>query len=247
MRIEIAGVSVDIQERYPEIRPFVQNYLIADTGVKADIQISVTDKDIEFFQVKTEEDFSRGVHEITAVLAVLCDQILDFDAFFLHAAVVAVGGEAFAFTARSGMGKSTHVRQWLQYFGEKAFVVNGDKPFLFKRGEELLAAGTPWCGKEGWETNVQVPLKGICFLERGAQNRMRLASQEEVMDRLFPQLRLPRDSVKLAKLMNLLDWTIQNIPFYILECTISEAAAQLAYQGMHKGLGSSKWLEEQSS
>ena len=34
---------------------------------------------------------------------------------------------------------------------------------------EVIAYGTPWCGKEGWNTNTAVPLRAILLLERSEQ------------------------------------------------------------------------------
>lgn len=234
VQIEIAGIRISMHPKYKEMARLARDYLVVDEKEPADISLLVSEEEIDYFEQITDEVLPRGYHETTAFLDVLCNRLLDFDAYFLHAAVVAVDEKGFAFSARSGTGKSTHVKKWLEYFGERAKVVNGDKPFLFKRGTQLFASGTPWSGKEGWQTNTQVPLEGICFLERGLENRIRPARQEEIIDRLFPQIRLPKDPVKLSQLMDLLDWTIQHIPFYVLECTISKEAAKVAYDGMTK-------------
>ncbi|MBO4125952.1 hypothetical protein PFZ59_08525 [Streptococcus suis] len=232
MLIEIAGIRIAIENRYGQMERMSKDYIVEEDGKPVDIQISVSEADIDVFEKLSEEDLPRGAHEVTAILAKLCDELVAYDAFFLHAAVVAVDGQAFAFSARSGTGKSTHIRSWLKEFGDRAQVVNGDKPFCFKRGDALLAAGTPWCGKEGWQTNTQVPLKGICFLERGTENKIRPIEQGEILERLFSQLRLPEDSLKMLKVMELLDWTMNHIPFYILECTPDPEAALVSYQGM---------------
>lgn len=36
-----------------------------------------------------------------------------------HSCVVEYEGRAFAFTARSGTGKSTHARLWMRYLGDR--------------------------------------------------------------------------------------------------------------------------------
>ena len=63
-------------------------------------------------------------------------QLLDFNGMLLHASAVMVDGKAYLFTAPSGTGKSTHTRLWLQQFGERAAILNDDKPALrFENGK----------------------------------------------------------------------------------------------------------------
>lgn len=232
MEIRIADIKIAIDNRYDTIEQIAKDYIVQDDQ-PYDIYVSVSEAEIDYFESITEEKCSRGSHEVTAILDVLCQHLLEYDAYLFHSAVVEVDGKAFAFSARTGTGKSTHVKQWLKYFGDRARVVNGDKPFLFLKEGQLFAAGTPWSGKEGWQTNVLVPLAGICFLERGEENKIRPAKEGEILDRLFPQIRIPKDPNHLNHLMGLLDWTIKNIPFYVLEATISPKAAKVAYEGMN--------------
>jgi hypothetical protein len=52
-------------------------------------------------------------------------------------------------------------------------MVNDDKPFLKFAGDDVIAYGSPWSGKHGLDTNISLPLKGICFLRRGSVNSIR--------------------------------------------------------------------------
>ena len=51
-----------------------------------------------------------------------------YNGFMLHSSAVVVDGRAYLFTASSGTGKSTHTKLWLELFGEKAYILNDDKP-----------------------------------------------------------------------------------------------------------------------
>ena len=88
----------------------------------------------------------------------------------MHGAVVAWKNQGYLFTAPSGTGKSTHLALWKKYLGDQAEVINGDKPILKVTEDEVWVYGTPWAGKEQWQVNKKVALKGICFLERGEKN-----------------------------------------------------------------------------
>ena len=73
-----------------------------------------------------------------------------YGAFLMHAAVVEVDGIAYVFTAPSGTGKSTHVQLWLDHFGPRARVLNGDKPLFRFEGNTLYACGTPGRARKIW-------------------------------------------------------------------------------------------------
>lgn len=152
----------------------------------------------------------------------------------MHSSVVEVDGQAFAFTARSGVGKSTHTALWLKNIPH-ARVLNGDKP-LFRLEEDgsITAFGTPWNGKEDWGENISAKLAAICFIERGAENRIREAPETEVINRISQQLYLRGARNSVERQLILMNALLKAVPFYVLECTISNEAALLAYQTMNK-------------
>ena len=160
--------------------------------------------------------------------------MVHFDAFLLHAAVIAVDGEAYAFLAPSGTGKSTHICLWLDKFGNRAQVVNGDKPILRFIDGILYACGTPWCGKEGLENNIMRPLKTLCFLEQSPNNSIRRLSLSEVIDRIFYQLLLPDDEDDFDYYMSLLDKMLAMVDCYLLQCNREPEAAELSYETMRR-------------
>lgn len=87
----------------------------------------------------------------------------------LHAAAVALNGEAYAFSGLSGMGKSTRARAWQEAFG--AELISGDRPLIKADTGELY--GVPWDGKEQCFRNVHFPLKVIIDVRRSQQADIR--------------------------------------------------------------------------
>ena len=87
----------------------------------------------------------------------------------LHAAAVALDGEAYAFSGLSGMGKSTRARAWQEAFG--AELISGDRPLIKADTGELY--GVPWDGKEQCFRNVHFPLKVIIDVRRSQQADIR--------------------------------------------------------------------------
>lgn len=96
--------------------------------------------------------------------------------FCFTCSAVALDGQAYLFTAPSGTGKSTHTRLWREVFGERAVMVNDDKPLIQVREDAIYVCGTPWNGKHNLDSNQKVPIKGICLLERGTVNHIETIS-----------------------------------------------------------------------
>lgn len=112
----------------------------------------------------------------------------------MHAAVLEYDGRAYAFTTSSGTGKSTHLLLWHRTLGNAVQAVNGDKPLLYASDAEVMACGTPWSGKEGWQRNVCVPLGGLCFISRGEKDVCRRIEPADVLERALRQLYVPSDA-----------------------------------------------------
>ena len=164
-----------------------------------------------------------------------CVYLLHHGGFYLHASAVAKDGKAYLFSGRSGAGKSTHTQLWQQEFGADAVVFNDDKPVLRLVDGVWYAYGTPWCGKDGINRNMKVPLAGICFLKQGNENRIRRLSVLEALQKNLEQTvwrRLRPERVDL--LMGYLDHLITNIPVFELENRPEPEAAQLSYMTMRQ-------------
>jgi hypothetical protein len=153
-------------------------------------------------------------------------------AILFHAAVIADGERGYAFSAPSGTGKSTHIRLWQETFGDCITVVSGDKPILRRKENGWYAYGTPWCGKEGWNKNRCVRLEGLCFLERGAVDRIERLPTTQVADRAIRQVIIPPDPAGALATLKLMEQLKKEVPQWRMECTISPQAAIVAREAM---------------
>lgn len=230
--IKIAELYIRIHHHYPYVLTYCENYII-DTN-NYDIEIIVTEEEIEKEKQTSKYNTTLGYCEYICIYRKICEKITEYDAFLLHAAVVAVEGKGYAFSALSGTGKSTHVSLWLQYFGNEARVINGDKPIIRKLDNQFYAYGTPWCGKEGWNCNEGVPLQGVSFLERSESNHIVLVDYNEIVIPLFQQVLRIKDSTYMLAQLDTIDEMIKAVPFYRFGCTISEEAVKVAYEGMRR-------------
>lgn len=229
----IADLTVSLTPRYPRLLHFCRDYLAADQFAVSDLCILPDDEDFVEERRISRRNASRDEFlEIPLTYRKLCTALLSHGAFFLHAAVIEKDGVAFAFSAPSGTGKSTHVKLWREKYGDSVTVINGDKPIVRKKDGRFHAYGTPWCGKEGWNKNSSAPIGAICFLERGEENRIERLSPSEALRLLFSQLLIPKEPDKVATLLSLTDSLLSEVPAFRLHCTISTDAAMLAYTTM---------------
>lgn len=165
--------------------------------------------------------------------AVFCANLLYHDGMMLHASAVAYGGRAYLFSGSSGVGKSTHTRLWKQIFGDEAVIINDDKPALrFQKGC-WYAYGSPWCGKEGVNANLKVPIAGICFLEQGERNSISSLSSQEAIPLVISQTMYKFKQVEQTQLMlqnvgNL----IQHVPMFRMINRADFESVQMTYECM---------------
>ncbi len=224
----IADFNIAIESRYDHIPRQCAAYL-APPGAIPDFSVSVTEEEIDR-EAAIAPRFTRGYHESLCTYRRISTEILHRDAFLMHAAVVAVDGRAYAFSAPSGTGKSTHITLWRQHFGERVSIVNGDKPIIRRIGDEFVAYGTPWCGKEGWQRNTSAPLAAVCFIERSTENRIRPLPSGEAVSLIFHQLLRPKTAPEMEQTLALTDGLLRHVPFYLLGCDISREAAELSFR-----------------
>ncbi len=231
-QINIAGLHIQIENRFDEILRLCGSYCVDDSRI--DFAIRPSDAALEYERHAAGEGFSDGYLETLAVYRAIGEQLPHFDAFVFHSAVIEVDGLAYAFAAKSGTGKSTHIRHWKNAFGERVKIVNGDKPIFRFIDGRLYACGTPWAGKEGWQRNVCVPLAGICCIERGEQNVITPIKSAEALPKLLSQIYLPTDRTSAEKTLGMLDRILKEIPLWKLACTNHIQAAYVAANEMLK-------------
>lgn len=224
----IADLNIDIQNKYPHLERQCAAYE-APAGAVPDLAVSVSEEEIDR-ALELQPQFSRGYHESICVYRRLCTALLHHERFLVHAAVIKYDGCAYAFSAKSGTGKSTHIALWRKFFGEGVTVINGDKPILHRTDDGFIAYGTPWCGKEGWQRNDSAPLKAICFIERSTENYIRPLESREAVERIFHQMLRPKTVAEMDLTVSLADALLRTVPIYVLGCDISREAAELSFR-----------------
>ena len=160
-------------------------------------------------------------------------QLLKFDGMLIHASAVVKDGFAYLFSAPCGTGKSTHTNLWRETFGEdQVLMLNDDKPALRREDGKWYAYGTPWSGKTAQNTNMRVPLGGVCMLQRGEKNEIEPFGGAAAAFALLEQTVRPPAVGSRAKLLELLDDMMAKTPVWKLRCTPTKDAAILAHSVM---------------
>ncbi len=229
--LKIAGIPIQVEHRYSYIRQLCDDYLTDESPF---FSIVISDEQIEAEMKRTKGRFSKECCENNCLYLKVINNLLKYKIILMHSAVIAVDGIAYVFMAKSGVGKSTHIRLWQEVFGDRAVVVNGDKPMFSFESDTFMAHGSPWRGKEMLGAPISMPVGGICLLERGEVNSIAPASESDVVDKIFHQVLLPTNTEDLAIFMGIMNRILKEVPFYKLKCNMDKEAALVAYEGMRK-------------
>lgn len=236
---KMADTVIEVTSIYEKVHEYCKDYL---TNEPADFSVCTTPEDIikekeksdsEYaYEGKTLPNFSQGTLEETAVYRKIGEKMPNYDTVIFHGSIIAVDGHGFLFTAKSGTGKSTHTALWREYLGDKAVMVNDDKPMLKITDNGVIAYGTPYNGKHHLGCNMSVPLKAICIITRGEKNSIVRIDKSEAYAMLLQQVYRPQDPLQMAKTLKLVDKLAENVELYKLACNMDIEAAEVAYNGM---------------
>ncbi len=237
--IRIAGFTASVASLFASTKDYCARYLTEEMPM---CHIAVTRKDLDFEQeFLRQEALEEGIKirkftdpflERAAIQRKLADFLFGQGVLMTHGSTVAVDGKAYLFTARCGTGKSTHTRLWRQVFGDRAAMVNDDKPFLKITEAGVLACGSPWSGKHGLDTNITVPLQGICILQRGKENRIQRISPEEALPMLRHQSHCPLAPGMEQQFHWLVSRLAEQTPLWKMACNMDPQAAEVSHKAM---------------
>ena len=123
--IELAGISIGLNDRYGLLYDHCKDYL---TDRPALFEIQIDDKDIHAELEKREEGApeSPAVAEIICVYRAICRILPTYNVFLFHCAALEFDGKAYLFSAPSGTGKSTHLGLWRKNLKDRISIINGD-------------------------------------------------------------------------------------------------------------------------
>ena len=80
--------------------------------------------------------------------------------------------------------------------------------------------------------NRGVPLKGICFLKQGDENRIWQVTEDTALALLLNNTYRPKSNDGMNRLLDMMEQIVTRINIYEMTCTRGMEAAELAYQVM---------------
>ena len=236
-KIRLAGKTVAIKASFDSTKAYCKDYL---TDGDCDFSVEVDPSDLEYEREKsrgelTPEELSRmkdNHYELTAVYRKIAERMVDYNILLFHGSCISIDGKAVIFTAKSGTGKSTHVRFWRERFGDRCLVINDDKPLIEVTEDGVTVHGTPWNGKHRISANTSAPLRAICILERAKENSVMRQSLLFAFPEIFSQTYRFADTEKMRKTMQLLETVMNRVDIFRLGCNLDPSAADVAYNGI---------------
>lgn len=231
----IAGLTVQIKNEKGRTAKQGVRYLSdnQDESQHIDITIDVTQKRV-LASMKEHPELVQDDWEYMLTGSDFYTNLVDFDGIMLHSSCIVVDDRAYAFSADSGTGKSTHAQLWLKHFGKRAYMLNDDKPAIRIIDGKVYACGTPWSGKYDYSSPEIVELAGICFLERSDNNWIKRAETSKAVFNIFSQTVRALNSEKMDSLFDVIDKIFALVPLYEMGCNISDEAVMTAYNAMSK-------------
>ena len=237
----IAEKNIEIVSLYDAVQRLCRRY--AAEG-EAELVVRTSQKDLDYEREKSAQTAALEGREVQnspdayletlAVYRKIAEWMPSQDTMLFHGSCVAVDGVGYLFTAASGTGKSTHVRLWRELFGERAVMVNDDKPLIRVAGTKATVFGTPWDGKHRLSNNIAVPLGGLCILERAAENSIVPVTASEAYPMLIQQSYRPTESAAMIKTLQMIGSLASSVPLYRLGCNMDISAAELSYAAMSR-------------
>ncbi len=239
--MRIAGRIIKVSCFYKHTANDWQKYLEKEKNPEIEISVSKEEIELEsssyehaiipercYYGEKVSIMKDYYYYESAIICRKIADAMIDFHTLLIHGAAIALDYKCYIFIAPSGTGKTTHILNWLKVFPD-SFVVNGDKPMV--NVDTQTVYGTPWCGKEGLNTNTAVPLGGIIILSRGKINMIQSVTFREIVPQIINQIHIPEKTEYVIRTLRLLD-SLADIPCFRLKCNTDEKSAIVAYKGI---------------
>lgn len=151
----------------------------------------------------------------------------------MHASVIQNSGKAYLFLAKSGTGKSTHSRMWLENI-EGSTLLNDDNPIVRVLPDgQIRVYGSPWSGKTPCYVNEDYPLGAFVQIRRAAENR---AIPQNVVAS-YAMIYTSSSGIKFDRTMaDQLNDTIAKVVSasraFVLECRPDAEAAKVCYEAV---------------
>lgn len=148
-----------------------------------------------------------------------------FDTILAHASTVEYEGKGYLFLGKSGTGKSTHSRLWIENISGTE-LLNDDNPIIRIIKDTVYVYGSPWSGKTNCYRNRRIPSGGIVRLHQAPFNRITPLTGMKAYAALLPSCSCMKWDHDMAEAIHsTISKVISMIPIYGLDCLPNPEAA----------------------
>lgn len=157
------------------------------------------------------------------------------DTLMFHASVIHFKNKGYLFLGKSGTGKSTHSRLWLENIAGSR-LLNDDNPIvrLHPNGEAWVY-GSPWSGKTPCYRNEAVQVGAIVRIKQAPYNCIEREKTVRAFASLLPSCSCLRQEKHLFDAVcDTVSRLATTAPVYELECQPNAEAAQLCNRTIAK-------------
>ena len=154
------------------------------------------------------------------------------DTLLIHASLVRQNGYGYAFIAKSGTGKSTHVSLWLRHL-PGCDLMNDDNPIVRIIDGEAFIFGGPWSGKTPCYRNVKARLGAITRIDRAESNSIEKLPPIEAFASFLPSCSSMKwDEDIFNRICNTVTKIVETTGIYTLHCLPNEEAAVICHDAI---------------
>lgn len=202
-------------------------FIIKNTN-KRDCCLLQTDKHFYRFDCALNGHYNMRRYGINnAIMMAFAYAASKYDTLLIHASLVRQNGYGYAFTAKSGTGKSTQVSMWLRYL-KGCDLMNDDNPAIRIIDDEVFIYGTPWSGKTPCYRNIKAKLGAITQIDRALTNSVERLSPINAFAILLPSCSGMRwDKDVNNNVCNTVTRIIELTSIYTLHCLPNREAAEI--------------------
>lgn len=151
----------------------------------------------------------------------------------IHASLVRHNGRGYAFIAKSGTGKSTHVSLWLRHI-PNCDLMNDDNPIIriLDDGKPYIFGG-PWSGKTPCYRQVKAPLGAVTRIDRAPENSIEKLPPIEAFASFLPSCSTMKwDNDIFNNICDTVTKVVETTGIYTLHCLPDKEAAILCHKAI---------------
>lgn len=195
----------------------------------------LADRTFSTLNIYLRADAPEIGHALSSLLRVAYSQaVLHHNAVAIHASTVVHEKTAYLFMGKSGTGKSTHSRLWIEHIPGTE-LLNDDNPTLRILDDRAYAFGTPWSGKTPCYKPWFFPLGGMVRLRQAPDNRFCLQDGGDAFVAIYPGCSvISKDPELRNRLYDTVAHLADLVPVGILDCRPDREAALLCRESLHK-------------